>query len=474
MCGICGIWNLNRRPVAPDEIHAMANALAHRGPDGEGYYLDGPLALGHRRLSILDLTPTGNQPMDYANGRYWITYNGEIYNFLELRAELEQQGYAFRSESDTEVILAAYAAWGPDCLLRFNGMWALAIWDSLEKRLFLARDRFGIKPLYYLHRPDLFAFASEMKAFLRLAGFVSRANLPVLKAELLDVHSQEGGEDCLLEEVHRLLPGSYLQVDADGQLRTHKWWHTRDHLPDVPDRFEDQVEHFRLLFEDACRLRLRSDVPIATCLSGGIDSSAVVCTVAEVAKQGTARIAPGWQRAFVATFPGASTDERRFAEAVVQKTGIVPIIQEIRVEDALPYTEDTVFHLEEIYTTPLWPLWLLYRRLRQEHTIVTLDGHGGDELLAGYDHYVIAALYDAGSRHGSPSRYLQLLHTYAAMRAGGADVQQWRGLADLLWDTASPLRFLRRLLHRTGLLGMRRLPDLAASWMRAELEQMPC
>ncbi|MEM3432910.1 MAG: asparagine synthase (glutamine-hydrolyzing) [Candidatus Methanomethyliaceae archaeon] len=305
MCGICGIWNLNGRPATADEIRAMADMLAHRGPDAEGYYLDGPLALGHRRLAILDLTPTGNQPMGYANGRNWITYNGEIYNFLELRAELEQKGYAFRSGSDTEVILAAYAAWGPECVLRFNGMWAFAIWDSLERRLFLARDRFGIKPLYYLHESDRFAFASEMKAFLRLAGFTPRANLRVLKAELLDVHSQEWGEDCLLIGIRRLPPGCYLQVGADGQIRTHKWWCTRDHLPDVPARFDDHVEHFRLLFEDACRLRLRSDVPIATCLSGGIDSSSVVCTLAEVAKQGTARIAPAWQRAFIASFPGA-------------------------------------------------------------------------------------------------------------------------------------------------------------------------
>ncbi|HWS87098.1 MAG TPA: hypothetical protein VN282_09055 [Pyrinomonadaceae bacterium] len=153
MCGIAGLLNLDGRPADGGVVGAMTRALAHRGPDGEGVHVEGALGLGHRRLAILDLSPAGRQPMSFADGRYWITYNGEIYNFIELRRELEGLGYSFRTQADTEVILAAYDRWGPDCQLKFNGMWALAVWDARERTLFLSRDRFGIKPLYYVSGP---------------------------------------------------------------------------------------------------------------------------------------------------------------------------------------------------------------------------------------------------------------------------------------------------------------------------------
>lgn len=247
MCGICGVIRFDGAPVTALEMAAMNERLAHRGPDGEGLHLDGNLGLGHRRLAILDLTPAGHQPMSYGDGRWWITYNGEIYNFLEVRSELEARGHRFRSDSDTEVILAAYAEWGSDCLHRFNGMWAFAIWDSQERTLFLARDRFGVKPLFYLRLPGLLAFASEMKAFLALPDFTPRVNLPVLKAELLDIHSQEGGPNCLLQDVHRLPAGHWLQVTDDGRMTVHRWWRTLDHLTTVPPRLEEQAEQFAAL-----------------------------------------------------------------------------------------------------------------------------------------------------------------------------------------------------------------------------------
>lgn len=448
MCGICGLWYLDGRPVEAGEIKAMADALAHRGPDGEGFYIDCSLGLGHRRLAILDLGATGHQPMPYAEGRYWITYNGEVYNFLELRAELEGRGYTFTSTSDTEVILAAYDAWGPDCLLRFNGMWALAIWDRRERTLFLARDRFGIKPLFYLQEPGRLAFASEMKAFLPLPGFRPRVNLPVLKGELLEVHSQEWSENCLLEGVWRVRPGEYAMVGADGTVQRRRWWRTRDHLVEVPQELEEQAEQFRALFDESCRLRLRSDVPVGTCLSGGLDSSSVVCAVAEVARQGGARVPSDWQRAFVATFPGTHVDERRYAEVVIAQTGVRPVFQAIEPQQALEVTDQVVFHLEQIYGAPPWSLWLLYQRLRHEGVVVTLDGHGGDELLGGYDHYTICGLYEAGSwRHCSPWRYLELLRIYAGLHQGGPDTGVAGSTGELLWSTCAPLRALRRLMH---------------------------
>lgn len=294
----------------------MTARLAHRGPDGQGLHVDGSLGLGHRRLAILDLTPMGHQPMSYAAGRYWITYNGEVYNFLELRHELENLGHRFRSDSDTEIILSAYVQWGRECLLRFNGMWAFAIWDAHDKTLFLARDRFGIKPLFYLLERDRLAFASEWKAFLALPCFARRVDWSTFVTALLDPYCQEGIEECLLLGVRRLLPGHCMTV-TPHETRVFRWWNTLEHLVEPPTGLQKQAERFRELFEDACRMRMRSDVPIGTSLSGGLDSSSIVCMLAESGRQpGKAenRLAEDWQRAFIATFPGTPVDERSYAD----------------------------------------------------------------------------------------------------------------------------------------------------------------
>lgn len=456
MCGICGLWRFDGAPVSTQAIAAMSDRLAHRGPDGAGIHLDVALGLGHRRLAILDLSPAGHQPMSYGAGRWWITFNGEIYNFLELRAELEAKGHAFASASDTEVILAAFAEWGVDCLLKFNGMWAFAIWDNQERTLWLARDRFGVKPLFYLRQPDRFAFASEIKAFLDLPGFVSRLNLPVLKAELLDIHSQEGGPNCLLHDVYRLPAGHWLRVDAEGQVSVRRWWQTLDHLTAVPQRLEEQAERFRELFEDACRLRMRSDVPIGTSLSGGLDSSAVVCTIAKLAQQGSARQAADWQRAFIATFPGTAVDERTFAEQVVRQTGVEPTFVEITAQQTIDLLAATSYHVEQVVNAPLANLWQIYQAQRQGGVVVTLDGHGGDELLAGYPHYTIAALYDAGSWPTHPRRYLEVLDIYRGLVTSPSDAGPRSEVSQVLWDTHAWLRNLRRLARRAGALSQPR------------------
>lgn len=450
MCGICGVWYFNGQPASPVEVKAMTDKLAHRGPDGEGMYLEGSLGLGHRRLAILDLSLAGQQPMSYADGRYRITFNGEIYNFLELRAELESKGYTFRSTSDTEVILAAYIAWGSDCLLKFNGMWAFAIWDSRERQLFLVRDRFGVKPLFYLLQPKRFAFASELKAFLELPGFVPRVNLPVLKAELLDIHSQEGGPNCLLHDVYRLPGGHWMRVNAAGQTTVQRWWRTLDHLVEVPHRPEEQAEQFRALFADACRLRMRSDVPIGTSLSGGLDSSAVVCMLAQLAQQGAKRQAADWQRAFVATFPGTPVDERPFAELVIQQTDVLPTWVEISVQQTFDLLAATSYHVEQVVNGPLAALWCIYQSQRQAGVVVTLDGHGGDELLAGYPHYTIAALYDAGSWPTRPRRYRELLDIYRGLMTSPQDAGPRVEVNQIIWETNTWLRNLRRLARSFG------------------------
>ncbi len=415
MCGIAGIWQLTGRVIPSTDLERMTRSLSHRGPDGEGFHYDdgGALALGHRRLAILDRSNNGHQPMGYALGRYWITYNGEVYNFLEIRQELESHGYTFSTQTDTEVVVAAYDRWGVDCQLRFNGMWAFAVWDRKSRSLFLSRDRYGVKPLYYVTEPGRFLFASEMKAFLHLHDFAVQTNEMALAKVISDPFSLEGGEETLLKGVRRLGGGHCLLVQ-NGAVKTWRWWSTLDHIDTPPRRLTEQAEQFRALFFDACRIRMRSDVPVATCLSGGVDSSAVLCSVATVAAQPASadeRRANDWQRAFVATFPGTPLDERRYADIAINRVGALACY----VEDTFAITTDElsriVYDFEEVYLTLPAPIWRLYRSIRRTGVPVSLDGHGADELLGGYSNYVAVALRGSGGLLRAPLRTWDLLQT---------------------------------------------------------------
>ncbi len=420
MCGIAGLFQF-QQPVDRGTLLRFTDALAHRGPDGRGLLRDGGLGLGHRRLSILDLSRNGRGPMPYGatmpigwpsrvrgsfaarseDGcedaaltpwRYWLTFNGEIYNFLELRTELTALGHTFRTHTDTEVVLAAYAQWGEACLPRFNGMWAFALWDRRERTLLLARDRFGVKPLYYEQTPGRFAFASEMKAFLALDGFAPSMAPGLDAAYLQSSYSVEGtSEETLLAGVRRLPAGHLLRVKSNGTVERSRWWETRDHLPTPPARYEDQVAQFRELFLDSVRLRLRSDVPVGTCLSGGVDSSAVASAMAHLHRQGgidLARSPADWQRAFIADFPGTMLDERSYADEVVRHTGAKPCYWRFDQNEAVNHVLDSVWSMEEVYGGLATPVWCLYRELRKQGVKVSLDGHGADELLGGYAWYL--------------------------------------------------------------------------------------
>ena len=418
MCGIAGIWELEGRKVERSTIRRFIAALAHRGPDGEGVLVadEGRLGLGHRRLAILDVSPAGEQPMRSASGRYDITYNGEVYNFLELRAELEQGGFRFHSNTDTEVILTAFERWGPDCLHRFNGMWAFAIWDRKQRRLFVARDRFGVKPLYMMRGPRRFAFASELKAFLHLDGFAPVADMDTVRARLKGNFS----EGVLLQGVESLPAGYYLEVTPDGS-RLVRWWNTLDHLIDVPQDFSRQADEFRELLFDACRLRLRSDVPIATSLSGGLDSSSVLCAVAAQHQQhGTIeRQAPDWHKAFIAGFPGTSQDETTYAAMAAERADALPVLRQLSSDDFSAEVDSYLHQFEEIGGLYGAAAWALYREMRRDGVVVSLDGHGGDELLGGYDIHIVLALMRGRSLVTSPIRTLDLIDTLHQMYSPG-------------------------------------------------------
>jgi asparagine synthase (glutamine-hydrolysing) len=386
MCGIAGIVNLRGKPVEPEQISRLLDRMAHRGPDGARTWFNAErsVALGHRRLAIIDPGASGNQPMATADGRYVITYNGEIYNFLELRRELEAQGAVFRTESDTEVILAAWQAWQEDMLPRFNGMWALAIFDTQTRHLFLARDRFGIKPLLYAMSPERLVFASEQRAIVQSGLITASVDIGVARRLLIDAFGIEGSERTLCNEISRLQGGHSMWL-RDGKLSVRRWWCTLDHLPALPRTEDERVERFRELFQDAVALRMRSDVPIGTCLSGGFDSSAVICAMSAHQQAGMGpRDNAAWRHAFVATFPGASNDERPMAEEAAAWANVDPTFIEIGPNDALLDLDRILGDTDDVYIGLPTAVWLTYRELSLHKVRVSLDGHGADELMGAY------------------------------------------------------------------------------------------
>lgn len=396
MCGIFGAINVK---ISKDKAEECLARLVHRGPDGGRIWQEEGVTLGHRRLSILDLSDRGTQPMAYADGRYMLVFNGEIYNFVEIRRELEQKGYSFMSDSDSEVLLAAFIEWKEDCLLKFNGMWSFAVYDRKEKKMFLSRDRFGVKPLFYTFlNPEktAIAFASEMKALMPLLKECRPNRELVTDPERMVTY--ENTEECVLEGIYRFPKGAYGIVDAQG-LKIEKWWNTLDHLHSVPERYEEQVEEFRELFLNACRLRMRSDVTIGTALSGGLDSSATICAMAHLAKNASdTRMNKDWQHAYVATFPGTTMDESAYASKVTEYLGISSTFVEIDPADAVKRLDDYLYLFEDVYLTSPIPMMELYHTLREQGTLVTIDGHGADELFGGYTFDFIHALKDAGFR----------------------------------------------------------------------------
>jgi len=401
--------------------------------------------LGHRRLSILDLTDNAKQPMSYADGRYYITFNGEIYNFLELRVELEAKGCRFHSQSDTEVLLAAYVAWGEACQLRFNGMWAFAIWDAQEKSLFLSRDRFGKKPLFYSYLPnENFAFASEMKALFPLFDEV-RANVSLVR-DASRIFLYESTEECVIEGIKRF-PAGHSGRLKNGRLEIKRWWCTLDHLPSVPERYEDQVEQFRALFIDSCRLRMRSDVPLGTALSGGLDSSATISTMAHIARHGmTQRMGASWQHAFIASFPGTPMDESKYAQMVTNHLDIDATLIEIDPLQEISNLSRYLYLFEDLYITDPIPFMQTYGAVKAHNVSVTLDGHGADELFGGYPYDYLRALEDAG---WNLSQAMDIIKTYNASFGDSSLLND---------DSASRLKFIARLFKNRGLwLDLRRI-----------------
>jgi asparagine synthase (glutamine-hydrolysing) len=432
MCGIAGMIVNNPDLLKRDDLVNLGNALAHRGPDGGGYWLskDGQIGLVHRRLAIIDTSIGGDQPMHSVSGKHTIVYNGEIFNFLEIRAELKSLGIIFQSESDTEVVLHAWQRWGNSMLERFNGMWAMAIVDHETGEAFLARDRFGIKPLHYAYDEGRFAFASELRALRVLPWISSEINTSVAQRMLFDPFSVEASDQTLFSKIHRLPAGHWATL-KDGQIKMHRWWRTVDHLPVIPKNINEGAERFYEIFADAVSIRMRSDVPIGTCLSGGFDSSAIVCTMAAVAKERSPQKhnASDWRHAFVASFPGQPNDETPEAIEAADFAGIIPTLVEINEGDANQDIDQILGDLDDVYISLPTAPWLIYRELRRSGLTVSLDGHGADELMGAYR--------QQGDGFGFQLRNLMARLSTSAMGSFAVEIMK------TIWLTNKGLNFLR-------------------------------
>lgn len=377
MCGIAGkLYFDQERRVTAQELKRMAATLTHRGPDGEGVWCNGNIGLAHRRLAIIDLRPEAGQPMSNEDGTAWITFNGEIYNFQELRQDLEARGHVFRTQSDTEAIIHAYEEYGRQCLNRLRGMFAFAIWNSRTRTLFLARDRVGKKPLYYFADKERFLFASEIKALL-VDDAVPREPDPAAIDHFLALQYIPSPLSAF-RGVKKLPPAHWLEV-REGQLETGRYWKLR-YSPKRKISVSDAIAELRWRFAEAVRLRLISDVPLGAFLSGGVDSSAVVAAMAGETDQPV--------RTFSVGFAEASFDERAFARQVAERYGTThtELVVDTQVKDLLPRL---VWHYDEpIGDASAVPSYAIAEVTRQYVTVV-LNGDGGDENFAGYDWYMM-------------------------------------------------------------------------------------
>lgn len=395
MCGIFGCIG----KISKEDSYKCIKQIAHRGPDALAIQQLEGATLAHARLAVLDISDSANQPMVDASGRYWIVYNGEVYNFLELRMELEELGYRFRTNSDTEVVLYAYIAWGTDFLNKCNGMWSVAIWDNLKKELFLCRDRFGVKPLYYYQEDQNFYFASEMKAFFPIMK-ERKINYSVFEKRSYYLFLHEATDECCVKQIRKVPAGCYGYL-RDKQLNIRRWWNTLEHLIETPKSYDEQVTYFRELFLDACKIRMRSDIPIGTALSGGVDSSAIIGAMSYLAQKGEKHINRDWQHVFVASMPGTTIDETMYAEMAAEHVGLnvhkIMVHAQISAEELLKY----MYICEEPYLTSPIPFMQTYREIVNNGVKVTVDGHGADELFGGYPGDFIYAGLDAKSSDGN-------------------------------------------------------------------------
>lgn len=497
MCGIGALYSPTRA-LDPEWLRSMQQAVRHRGPDDEGLVLfhgpdaeplplGGPdtpadayssslpyapsreptaapahLALCHRRLSILDLSVAGHQPMCSPDRACWVVHNGEIYNYIELREELMALGHAFATQTDTEVILAAYRAWGRDCLARLNGMFAFVLFDRDRGRLLAARDRFGVKPLYYWIAPDgQLALASEIKQFSVLPGWRPKVN-GQRAYDFLNWAVKDHTDETLFEGVFQLRGGEALEFDlraggtgaaaGGGRLKTRRWYELKPRP--WSGSLEDAGRELRSLFTDSVRLRLRADVPVGSCLSGGLDSSSIVCALNALLR---AQDAQALQKTFSACSTVKRFDERDYIDEVVRQTGTDGHYAYPRFDELLPALDRITWHHDEPFgSTSMYAQWRVFELAAGARVKVMLDGQGADEQLAGYPNYF-------GTRFGGLLRRWRWMALWREIRAA----QQLHGFT-VAWGLYQTLKDVLPEAVRQSLRQIAGVPSLYAPWLDLE------
>jgi len=387
MCGI--FFSIGFENLPPSVI----DSVAHRGPDGRGWNEfgspNGSVVMAHRRLAIVDLSQDGHQPMFTEDRRFWVVYNGEIYNYLEIRKELEKLGHYFKTKTDTEVLLKSYLQWGEDCLHHFNGMFSFVIWDDKEKRIFAARDRFGVKPLYYYRQGKKIACASEIKQFKCLPGWKS-----VLQEEMAVEYLNTGYCDhryeTLYKHVFQVLPGHYIacQLSFDS-IELVQWYNLRDKIKPLNIDDNEAIEKFKNLLTDAIRLRLRSDVSVGACLSGGLDSSSIVSMIRTL-QDSTKEI-----HTFSSVFPGEAMDESSYIDELVNQKKLTAHKNYPSFEEFLEKIDLMLYHQDLPFLgTSVFAQWKTFESAKAARVTVLLDGQGADESLLGYPGMLNGIIFD--------------------------------------------------------------------------------
>jgi asparagine synthase (glutamine-hydrolysing) len=427
VCGIAGVLSRDGEPVSTELLRRMSDVIAHRGPDGEGQYVDGPVGLANRRLAIIDPNPEGGQPLTDASGDLVITYNGEVYNYPELRAELEGLGHRFRTRTDTEVVLNAYSEWGAKSVERFNGMFALAIWDRRSRELFLARDRYGVKPLYFADLPGAFLFGSEIKSMLEHPALSPKVSLP----HLLEYFTFQNifTDGTLFEGVKMFPAGHHMTIRSDGRARLEQYWDFSFREPERAGSEQEYAEELDRLLQQGVERQLVADVPVGAQLSGGMDSGTVTALAA--------RSLP-YMSTFTVGFDMTSRlglepgdDERQKAEAMsylAKSEHYEAVLKSGDMERCLP---SLVWHLEDLRVGQSYPNYYV-ARLASRFVKVVLTGSGGDELFAGYPWRYYRAVVNDDFDHYI-EKYYAFWHRLIPNRllSGFFRPEVWREVQDL-------------------------------------------
>jgi asparagine synthase (glutamine-hydrolysing) len=398
MCGICGIIHFDHSPIAESSVRNMMQSMKHRGPDDEGIFMEDNAGLGFVRLSIIDLSPGGHQPMYSDDGKYVMVFNGEIYNYIEIREELKTKGHVFKSKSDTEVLLKAYVEWGEKCLHKFDGMWAFVIFNRHDKTIFAARDRYGIKPFYYYFDGGQFIFASEIQAILGELKNKQQANDAII-FDFLIFNRTDQSEETFFKNIKKLKHGHHLKI-ANDRVSIQKWYDLKSNLKEPFKNTDEYIETFRSTIE----WRMRSDVPVGVCLSGGLDSSSIVSILLK-----------DFQKSDINTFsavynPGQLGDESEYIHEFTDQLKSMHFTRPTAESFYADMHQFVKVHAEPIPSTSPYAQYKVME-LAKKNVVVTLDGQGADESLAGY-HYFFGLFFKDLLLHGKPFKMSKEIIAY--------------------------------------------------------------